>query len=545
MEKDRKPGGMPPMDDDMANELEILRLMKGYQSGGKNAEVDKAAAEVIPPAAPPEEPEANDSEGGYALVFEAPEAAEEAAAPRRKFTDVLLDLLGNVVPKKGDAPLEIVRKCVFVIALLVLIGSVSYIVYDMVIIPANNDRLYSTLDGMYDPNNPAPVLDKYKDFPFPEGIDDAFKNIYPINTELRGWIKYNSKAKNDFLKISYPILYSGDNDKYLTTDFYGNSNKNGALFFDKRNSIDSPASHNKVSIIYGHNMASGQMFSGINKFLNSVYNVRSAPVITMNTLYHRNEYKVFAVIMIDNAEKESRCRFNYLRTDFSGDGDFLNFVNELRAHSIYDYNSVDVAADDDLLILSTCTNKSVLDDGRLAVVARRVRDGEASTVDTSRIAKNEDVIMPYQWYLNQKQEPHPFYTDSSYVIPTVNVTTPPSNGGTGTTSFAGTTGSTTSTEGSTGTTPGNSTTRPSPTTSGNTPPTSAPTTATPGTPSSAPPSGETPNTTTPPESSEPTSPPEPPESSEPTAPPPESSEPTSPPEPPPESSEPTAPPAEA
>ena len=85
-------------------------------------------------------------------------------------------------------------------------------------------------------------------------------------------------------------------------------------------------------------MASGQMFSGINKFLNSVYNVRSAPLITMNTLYHRNEYKVFAVVMIDNAEKESRYRFNYLRTDFSGDADFLNFVNELRAHSISDYN---------------------------------------------------------------------------------------------------------------------------------------------------------------------------------------------------------------
>lgn len=33
MEKDRKPGGLPPMDDDMANELEVLRLMKDYQSG--------------------------------------------------------------------------------------------------------------------------------------------------------------------------------------------------------------------------------------------------------------------------------------------------------------------------------------------------------------------------------------------------------------------------------------------------------------------------------------------------------------------------------
>ena len=55
MEKDRKPGGLPPMDDDMANELEVLRLMKDYQSGGKSAEVDKAAAEVENPAAPPED----------------------------------------------------------------------------------------------------------------------------------------------------------------------------------------------------------------------------------------------------------------------------------------------------------------------------------------------------------------------------------------------------------------------------------------------------------------------------------------------------------
>ena len=72
MEKDRKPGGLPPMDDDMANELEVLRLMKDYQSGGKSAEVDKAAAEVENPAAPPED----DAPGAYALVFESPEAGE-------------------------------------------------------------------------------------------------------------------------------------------------------------------------------------------------------------------------------------------------------------------------------------------------------------------------------------------------------------------------------------------------------------------------------------------------------------------------------------
>lgn len=317
------------------------------------------------------------------------------------------------------------RKCVFLVALIVLIGSVSYIINDMVIIPAHNQKIYSSLESMYNPDNPQPVDDKYKDFNYPPGIDDAFKNLYPLNTDLRGWITYKSNAANDFLKINYPILYSGDNEKYLTEDFYNNkNNKNGALFFDYRNRIESPEDTNKSLIIYGHNMASGQMFSGLNRFINSVYNARSAPVITMNTLYHKNQYKVFAIIMIDNAEEEARFRFNYLRTTFSDDADFLNFVNDLRARSMYDYNSVDVNADDELLVLSTCTNHNPLPDGRLAVIARRVRDGESATVDTRKIVANEDVIMPRAWYEKQGKELHPFYTDPAYQVPTVDITEP-------------------------------------------------------------------------------------------------------------------------
>ncbi len=48
---------------------------------------------------------------------------------------MFLDLLGSVIPKAGDSAMEIVRKCVFMVALLVLIGSVSYLLNDMVIQP--------------------------------------------------------------------------------------------------------------------------------------------------------------------------------------------------------------------------------------------------------------------------------------------------------------------------------------------------------------------------------------------------------------------------
>lgn len=408
-----------PMDDDMANELEILRLMQEFQSGEPQPAAPTPAAADRPaapagPSAPPPAPSLSPAGG----------PAQAAARPKRFFKEVALDILNSVIPKKGDAPLEIVRKCVFIVALIVLIGSVSYIINDMLIIPSNNAKMYNELGSLYDPDGNTPLKDEYKDFDYPEGMDDAFKNLYPLNTDLRGWIKYNSNAKNDFLKIDYPILYSGDNEKYLTEDFYHNKgNKNGALFFDYRNSIESPEDHNKVTIVYGHNMASGQMFSGLNKFINSVYNVRSAPLITMNTLYHRNQYKVFAIIMADD-DAQGSDRFNYLRTQFSSDTDFLNFVDELRARSMYDFNSVDVQADDDLLILSTCTAPSVLDEGRLAVIARRVRDGESATVDTRQITENTDVIMPKYWYEKHNKTMHPYYTDENYTIPSSNVSSP-------------------------------------------------------------------------------------------------------------------------
>lgn len=63
-------------------------------------------------------------------------------------------------------------------------------------------------------------------------------------------------------------------------------------------------------------------------------------------------------------------------------------------------------------MLSTCNGTSQVhfDDGRTVVIARKVRPGESTSVDTSRINLNDDVIMPYAWYVNQGKEPHPYYT---------------------------------------------------------------------------------------------------------------------------------------
>ena len=350
------------------------------------------------------------------------EGAEEAPDTRsagRRFLDRVLYILGGAIPHRGDSALEIIRKCVFMVALITLIASLSYIINDMAIQPIYSDIVYDSVRELYDPDNPAapPSDDEFDPSLYPEGISDAFKALYAKNSDIRGWMKYTD-TNGSWLSIDYPVMYSGDNSYYLTHNFNKNKQKDGALFFDERNHIDSPSSQNKALIVYGHNMASGHMFAKLNDFLKSLQKARSAPLISLDTLYERAEYKVFAIMLL-NTRSEDGPYFDYLRTDFSSDKSFMDFVANIRARSLYTYGDVDVEPDDQLLILSTCTAPSgaKFEDGRCVVVARRVREGESRSVNINSIVKNENVIMPRAWYENQGLELHPFYTESGYVIP--------------------------------------------------------------------------------------------------------------------------------
>ncbi len=346
----------------------------------------------------------------------------------RRITDRIVLSLSEVLPKRGDSALEVVRKCIFVTAFITLIISLTYIIREMVIIPLNNSQLYDNVTSLYDPDNPVPPPSDFPEGDYPAGIDDSFKALYAQNQQVRGWMKYTD-SNNKWLKINYPIMYSGDNKYYLNHDFQKANNKNGALFFDQRNNLETIDATNRVLIVYGHNMASGQMFSPLNKLLSNQNYMRSAPMISLNTLYDKRQYQVFSVMLISTREQDGPY-FDYIRTVFSGDDDYMNFVNNIRARSIYDFNGVNVGPQDELLVLSTCTavSNAHFKDGRCVVVARRVRDGEAVAVRPSDIVKNTDVIMPYAWYINQKKDIHPFYTDPNYVIPGVSqVNTQPSS----------------------------------------------------------------------------------------------------------------------
>lgn len=347
-----------------------------------------------------------------ASEFESDEALPPPPAARRNPFAVLWGGFCSNLPRKEDTTGTKVRKGAFLFSLLVMLVAIIYLVVDLLIIPAKNQKLKEELIALYHPEKSQVTVTKEEAEKnnYPARMLASFADLYDRNDEVRGWISYHATGNKDFLDIEYPIVYSGDNTKYLKKDFDGNKNRNGTLFFDENNKVDSYKDQNRSLIVYGHNMASGQMFAGINKLYGSLSNARASATLTMSTLFREDAYKVFAVILTDESDKKQGRYFNTRRTSFADEEDFLDYVSEMKARSMFTY-PVDVQENDQLLVLSTCTGKSSahVKDGRLVVVARRVRDGEDPKVNTAQIVKNKEVIMPYYWYINQKKTPHEYY----------------------------------------------------------------------------------------------------------------------------------------
>lgn len=361
----------------------------------------------------------------------------------------------GLFPRKGDPVSEIVRKCIFLLSLLVFIVSLGFLTYYMVLEPGKVNKENDSYVALF---NDTEGNAKAETSTETQNIQPSFRQLYSINKDIAGWLAFNSTDSDKFMNINLPVVWCGNNDTYLSRGFDGKYSRSGTLFFEQTNTFKEGTS-NKVAIIYGHNMASGTMFASLNKLIGNVYRARSAAIFKLDTLYESNQYKVFAVIVSDEGA-DTAHRFGYLRTSFADDADFMDYVSELRARSLFDY-PVDVLPTDELVILSTCTNKSQVKvaDGRFAVIARRVRKGENATTDTAKIVKNDDVIMPYAWYTAQSLTPHAFYTQDDFVIPDAVTGGGTTTNGTATTTTetTDTTEQTTTANGTTDTTAGTTT----------------------------------------------------------------------------------------
>jgi sortase B len=265
-----------------------------------------------------------------------PQTAEEKALPSAAET--------APPPKTKLGRLQAVA---VILGLLTLISGIaaSFIVvpYLADLYASRNERENLLESKLWDAPAQSPVQETKPDRRYVSPFDAAMSEINP---DYLCWIKIEDT------KIDYPVVRSNDNEKYLNTSFSLEENRFGALFMDYR-CMGEYVPH---IIIYGHNIAQGDMFGDLDKYTNEDY-LTAHPVITLKVQGRITGYEVFAARKTDVTD----MAYNL---DFSQSGAFEAFAQNCGAPE----GTVQIVT------LSTCAG-SRADDKRVVVQAA-LRKGE-------------------------------------------------------------------------------------------------------------------------------------------------------------------------
>jgi SrtB family sortase len=300
-------------------------------------------------------------------------------------------ILCRILPWKGDRKTDVLRKSAFFISCLLLFTALASIVYMQVMQPLQNERMFKNLADLYSLS--ADMVSIEANTNYPEGMLTQFYALYSRNPDVRGWVKI------DGTNINYPVMQDIGNSYYSNHNFNGELSNYGVPYFSKNTALYSPYSINRSILIYGNNNRDGQMFSDLAHYYNNIDFLVKHPVIEMNTIFSNAKWKIFSVMVLTDPETGQNA-FDYTRSVFIDEADFLDFAGQLRTRSLYNMplGQADVQEGDSILMLSTnFENTAGYQGARLVVAARKVRDGEPEKSDLSGLKFNSNVIMPSEW----------------------------------------------------------------------------------------------------------------------------------------------------
>lgn len=181
-------------------------------------------------------------------------------------------------------------------------------------------------------NSPAAV---------PEDIDfDSFAGDYP---EAVAWIWFEDGL------LSYPVMQASDNDKYKHVDYTGAEARTGSIFLDSRSSENFTDPN---TIIYGHNMSDGSMFGLFKKYKYDRKYLKGHEYFQIITRDGTQRYRIFAYMDLP----KSSDLYN-----ICGPGtDRMKTLTDYLEHRTYVDSGIEAKPDDQLIMLSTCTDKDDL-----------------------------------------------------------------------------------------------------------------------------------------------------------------------------------------
>lgn len=329
--------------------------------------------------------------------------------------NVFMRIVKYLIPWKGDKPVDIFRKIIFVVSAVVLIVSLVHLITYYAGVASDNKKNESLSDLFHggeqsqtveadddivggsttvDIDTGSDSGNDTTDEKEPE-IMDQFLPLLEINEDIVGWI---SMGDEDDPFIDYVVVQGDDNDFYLDHNYMKEKNVGGSIFADYRHDL-SAGNEPANTILYGHNMASGEYFGKVPRYFNykpgqesqGIEFYKTYPTFTFSTLYEKHTYKIFGGMMVNTQTSEGEVFYYLNGREFNTKAEFDDYVAQILDRSTF-YTDVDLKYGDHLITLSTC----IMDYGewnlRWVLFGRRVREGEDPTVDVSKAYANPDPL---------------------------------------------------------------------------------------------------------------------------------------------------------
>lgn len=196
-----------------------------------------------------------------------------------------------------------------------------------------------------------------------EGCPVDFAGMWEVNEDVYAWITVPGTV------IDYPILqHATDNTYYLNYNIDGSYGYPGCIYTENLNSKDFTDNN---TVIYGHNMKNGSMFSGLHKFEDASFFEENTKVY-IYTPEKEYEYTIFAAYIYDD-------RHLLYSFDFANEqvyATYLEDIQNMRSMNALLREDITVTAKDKIITLVTCIGNQP--DKRLLVQA--VLNQDESTV---------------------------------------------------------------------------------------------------------------------------------------------------------------------
>lgn len=164
-----------------------------------------------------------------------------------------------------------------------------------------------------------------------------FDALSEINPDIVAWIYIEDT------KINYPVVQGRDNQYYLKRLFDGKWNSAGCIFLDSRNEPDFSDRH---SIIYGHHMKNGTMFSGLTEYKKQEF-YEGHPTVLLMTPEQNIRVEIFAGYVASVED-------NAWEIAIGSDVEVENWLEEAKERSCFK-SEITPAVTDRIVTLSTCS----------------------------------------------------------------------------------------------------------------------------------------------------------------------------------------------